>query len=78
MVIPEKAAPNTETTLRTTGGPLCRGLSAVNAIGMQLRDLIDMGPDGSWQYEQIDAFAESGRNHVGKHQIQPACRESAD
>ena len=44
--------------------PCAGGLSAVNTIGMQLRDLINLGTD------PMDATAEIGRNPVSKHQIQ--------
>ena len=55
----------------------CAGrLSAVNAIGTQLRDLINAGLT-RWRLavEIMDAVAESGRNPVNKHQIQPECVE---
>ena len=42
MMTPQKAALVIRTTLRTTG-PVPGGLSEVNAIGTQLRDLINSG-----------------------------------
>ena len=42
MVVPEKAAPVTRTTLRPSCVPYAGGLSAVNDIGTQLRDLIKL------------------------------------
>ena len=54
--------------------PCAGGLSAVNAIGTQLRDPINSGLT-RWRMavinEQMDAAAELGRNPVSKHQIQP-------
>ena len=44
MVIPEKAAPVTGTTFEDYW-PCAGGLSAVNAIGTQLRDLMNLGTD---------------------------------
>ena len=52
---------------------LCAGgLSAVNAIGTQLRDPINSGLT-RWRMavSYMDAAAELGRNPVSKHQIQP-------
>ena len=40
---PDKAAAVTRTTLKTNGPSLAGGLSAVNAIGKHLRDLINSG-----------------------------------
>ena len=55
---------------------LCGGLSAVNAIGIQLRDPINSRVT-RWRMAGInklmDAAAELGRNPVSKHQIQPEC-----
>ena len=53
----------------------CAGeLSAVNAIGTQLRDTINLGLT-RWrmavQNKYMDAAAELGRNSISKHQIQP-------
>ena len=47
-------------------------LSAVNAIGTQLRDSINSGLT-RWRMALLntDAAAEIGRNPVNKHQIQP-------
>ena len=44
----------------------------MNAIGTQLRDLINSGLT-RWRMavSQMDAAAELGRNPVSKHQIQP-------
>ena len=54
--------------------PCAGGLSAVNAIGTQLRDPINSGLT-RWRmavlYKYMDAAAELGRNPVSKHQIQP-------
>ena len=54
--------------------PHVDGLSAVNAIGTQLRDPKNSGLIG-WRMavinEWMDAVAELGRNPVSKHQIQP-------
>ena len=65
MAIPENASPATRTTLKTT-----RGLLAVNAIGTQLRDLINSGLS-RWGLIHGDAVEESRRDLVSKHQIQP-------
>ena len=49
----------------------------VNAIGTQLRDLINSGLT-RWRmevYERMKAAAEIGRNPVKKHPIQPECGE---
>ena len=51
------------------------GLSAVNAIGTQLRDLINSELIRWRLTVSIEAVAESGRNPVSKHQIQPECGE---
>ena len=62
---------------------LCAGgLSAVNAIGTQLRDPTSSGPI-RWRLAvlniRMDTAAEIGRNPVSKHQIQPEFRdEQAD
>ena len=54
--------------------PRAGGLSAVHAIGTQLRDPINSGLT-RWGMvvinEQMDAAAELGRNPVSKQQIQP-------
>ena len=54
--------------------PCAGGLSAVNAIGTQLRDPINSRLT-RWRMavlkEIMDAAAELGRNPVSKHQIQP-------
>ena len=54
--------------------PCSGGLSAVNAIGTQLRDPINSGL-ARWRMvvlnKLMDAAAELGRNIVSKHQIQP-------
>ena len=52
--------------------PCAGGLSAVNAIGTQLRDPINLGLT-RWRLGGfiMDAAAELGRNPVSKHQIQP-------
>ena len=54
--------------------PCAGGLSAVNAIGAQLRDPINSGLT-QWRLNVLniimDAAAEIGRNPVCKHQIQP-------
>ena len=54
--------------------PCAGGLSAVNAIGAQLRDPINSGLT-QWRLTVLnkimDAAAEIGRNPVCKHQIQP-------
>ena len=54
--------------------PCAGGLSAVNAIGTQLRDPIKSGLT-RWRLAVLniimDAAAEIGRNPVCKHQIQP-------
>ena len=54
--------------------PCAGGLSAVNAIGAQLRDPINSGLT-QWRLAVfkiiMDAAAEIGRNPVCKHQIQP-------
>ena len=46
----------------------------MNAIGMQLRDLINLGLT-RWRMavlnKEMDAAAELGRNPVSKHQVQP-------
>ena len=71
MVTPEKEAPVTLTTLGTTG-PCASRLSAVNAIGTQLRDLIKLGTDpmvNGGLNKEMDAVAETERNPVSKHQI---------
>ena len=50
--------------------PFAGALSAMNAIGTQLRDPIDSGPT-RWRwtmYVDYDAATESGRNPVSKHQ----------
>ena len=54
--------------------PRAGGLSAVNAIGTQLRDPINSGLTRLHMAainELMDAAAELGRNPVSKHQIQP-------
>ena len=52
--------------------PCAGGLSAVNAIGTQLRDPINSGLT-RWRMaiSYMDAAAELGRHPVSKHQIQP-------
>ena len=54
--------------------PCAGGLSAVNAIGTQLRDPINSGLT-RWRMvvlnKQMDAVAELGSNPVSKLQIQP-------
>ena len=77
VILEEEAAPVvTETTLRATD-PLTGGLSAVNAVGTQLRDL--MGPT-RWRLTikrlYVDAVAESGKNPASNHQIQPECGQN--
>ena len=60
--------------------PCAGGLSAVNAIGTQLRDPINSGLT-RWRMavSKMDAAAELGRNPVSKHQIQHEYRdEQAD
>ena len=51
--------------------PCAGGLSAVNAIGTQLRDLISSGLTRWRLTVYVDAVADSERNPVSKHQIQP-------
>ena len=55
--------------------PCARRISAVSAIGSQLRDPIHSGLT-QWRMavlnEYMDAAPELGRNPVSKHQIQPA------
>ena len=55
--------------------PCADGLSAVNAIGTQLRDPINSGLMTQWRLAVlniiIDAVANIRRNPVCKHQIQP-------
>ena len=55
--------------------PCAGGLSAVNAIGTQLRDQIINSGLTRWRLAVLniimDAAAEIGRNPVSKHQIQP-------
>ena len=69
MVICQKAAPvrNYLEVYRPCAG----GLSAVNAIGTQLRDPINLGLTRWRMAVSLDAAAELGRNPVSKHQIQP-------
>ena len=57
--------------------PWASGPSAVNATGTQLPDLINSGL-ARWRMvvlinKQLDAAAESVRNPMSKHQIQPGC-----
>ena len=58
--------------------PCAGGLSAVNAIGAQLRDPINSGLT-QWRLTVLniimDAAAEVGKNPVCKHQIQPVSME---
>ena len=71
MVIPEKAAPVTRTTLRTTGP-----VPADFAIGTQLRGPDKLGTDPmAVDGIEIDAVAKIGRNPVSKKQIHPECGE---
>ena len=52
--------------------PCAGGLSAVNAIGMQLRDPINSGlTRRRMAVSEMDASAELGSNPVSKHHIQP-------
>ena len=51
--------------------PCAGGLSAVNAIGTQLRDPITSGLTRWRLAVSLDAAAGLGRNPVSKHQIQP-------
>ena len=52
--------------------PCAGGLSAVSAIGTQLRAPINLGTDPmAYDSFKKDAAAELGRNPVSKHQIQP-------
>ena len=66
MVIPEKAASITRTTLRTTGPEPAD--SAVNALGTRLRGLTKSGLI-RWRLtaKYVDAVAKSGRDSVNKH-----------
>ena len=68
MVIHEKAAPVAGTTFEVYW-PYAGGLSAVNAIGTQLRDSVNSGLT-RWRKsvlnKQMDAAAERGRNPVRK------------
>ena len=54
--------------------PCAGGLSAVNAVGTQLRDPMNLGL-ARWRTavfnKYMDAAAELGRNPVSMHQIQP-------
>ena len=55
--------------------PCAGGLSAVNVIGTRLRDSTSLGLT-RWRLKvytkyYVDAVAETGRNPVSKHQIQP-------
>ena len=55
--------------------PCAGGVSAVNAIGTPLRDLIDSGL-ARWRLTvcmDYDAVEESERDPVSKHQIRPNC-----
>ena len=58
--------------------PCAGGLSAVNAIGTQLREPINSGLT-RWRMavlnKEMDAAAELGRNPVRKHQIEPGYGE---
>ena len=72
MVIPEKAAPVTQTTSRLL--PCADGLWAVS-VGAQLRDPINTGLTRWRSAVHMDAVAESGRNPVSKPPIQPECGE---
>ena len=55
--------------------PSAGGLSAVNAIGTQLCDPINLGLTRWRLMVELDAVAENRRNPVSKHQIQPRCEE---
>ena len=68
--LPSKAAP--VRNYLEVYWPRAGGLSAVNAIGTQLRDPINSGLT-RWRVavSEMDAAAELGRNPVSKHQIQP-------
>ena len=73
MVIPEKAALVTGNYLEDYW-PCTGGLSAVNAIGTQLRDPINSGLTRGRMavlYKYMDAAAELGKNPVSNHHIQP-------
>ena len=72
-VKPEKEAPVTRTTLRTTGPVPADS----RAIGTQLCDPINSGLT-RWRlmvYIYVDAVAESGTDPASKHQTQPECGE---
>ena len=47
----------------------------MNVIGTQLCDLINSGLIRWWLTGSMDVVAESGRNSVSKHQVQPDCGE---
>ena len=72
ILIPEKAALVTRTTLRTTC--LVPPYFGSETIGTQLRDLTNWGLVLT---ASIDAVADSGRNLASKHQIQLECSECA-
>ena len=50
-------------------------LSAVSAIGTPLRDPINSGLTRWRLTVYVEAAADSGRNPVSKHQVQPECGE---
>ena len=69
-----KAAPVTRTTSRITDS-VPSALSAVHAIGTQMRDLIKKNRTDSMAYgginKKMDAAVEFGRNSTSKIEIQP-------
>ena len=72
IVIPEKAAPVNRTTLRICWH-CAGGLSAVNVIGTQLRDLITLGTDpmavyGTNRWTSLRKSGEIPRESTRKNQ----------
>ena len=67
-VIPEKVAPVTGTTLRTTYWPCAGGLSAVNAIGTQLCDLMYSGLT-RWRLAVIGKNEQVGEGRDGRTRL---------
>ena len=68
MVITERTAAVTGTILRAGYWSCAGGLSALNAIGTQWRNLINSGLT-RWRIDKVDAVVESGRNPSSKHKI---------